>query len=575
MIPTGEHFICNIVLRRAELANNVFANDLEIACKAADGESSVCFPDPCFSPPSPNGGWVLVPYANTAYARDLSNGTTSVFISGLPVAKKDESFLKTSYGNEAAAGPMGKDTGVKQGKAYFKSWSMDVKVEGKNVCRHTDIITHNHGSDPSNTRTNIYKDTKLPAECLKDFKKRDKKCNIEEKENKEFVGDAKQRNKRRAKSKKKKEAFTVRDKTWKDKHCGPVMLAYERKDILEKRLENLNEELDDWQDDLTSALKDKSLDVVGDVVEGKVKATLGCGAIGGAIGGVIGFFFGGIGAAPGAAIGAKAGAGICNAVSIADNVIDAIEFGSGLWQNREKIKEITDKFTEYKEKLEDISKVATEEDPKKRAEQMKELRDEAIEKAKEDPCLKARRCTLTPYENKDKREVKPKVHDKGKAPISDSVFNLNNPSGCCPGQTGHHLIPETTISGSKDKGDLCTGGTYNHSAAPVVCSEGGKDTGTHGQLHDRTDQNVQDMMNGKYPGYEKCASAYTMDCATEAGAQAHAEQFPDSNCDKKCIKAQLKEYYGPLNCKPKPADKSGKPITPTPKKGQSGGAGAE
>jgi hypothetical protein len=66
-----------------------------------------------------------------------------------------------------------------------------------------------------------------------------------------------------------------------------------------------------------------------------------------------------------------------------------------------------------------------------------------------------------------------------------------------------------------------------------------------------------------------------LDCATEAGAQAHAEQFPDSNCDKECIKAQLKEYYDPLNCQPRAANKSGKPITATPKTGQSGGAGAE
>jgi hypothetical protein len=546
------------------LANNVFANDLEIACKAADGESSVCFPDPCFSPPSPSAGWVLVPYANTAYARDLANGTTSVFISGLPVAKKDESFLKTSYGNEAAAGPKGLMTGVKKGKAYFKSWSMDVKVEGKNVCRHTDLITHNHGSDPSNTRTNLYKDTKLPSECKKDFEKRDKKCGISEKENKEFIGDAKQRNKRRAKVKKNnkpKDPFTVRDKTWKDKHCASVMLAFERKDHIEEKLNHLKDELNDWEEDLTSALADKTLGAAGDFVEGKVEATLGCGAIGGVIGGAIGFFFAGVGAVPGAAAGAEAGAAICNAVSLAGNVADAIETGSELWTNRDKIKEIVGKFDEYKEKLNDISDVISEEDPKKRAEQMKKLRDEAIEKAKQDPCLKARRCTLTPYANKDKREVQPKTIEKGQEPISDRVFNLNDASGCCPGQTGHHLIPETSISQGKD----CAG-KYSHNAAPVVCSEGGKDSGTHGELHDRTDGYVKDMMNGDYsnPGYDKCASAYTMDCAVEAGAQAHADQFPDSNCNKDCIKALLKEYYDPLNCKPKPVDKSGNAIVPTP-----------
>jgi hypothetical protein len=72
------------------------------------------------------------------------------------------------------------------------------------------------------------------------------------------------------------------------------------------------------------------------------------------------------------------------------------------------------------------------------------------------------------------------------------------------------------------------------------------------------------MVDGKYPGMKGCAENYTMDCATEAGAKAHAEQFPDSNCDKECIKAQLKEYYDPLNCKPDAVNKTGADIVPTP-----------
>ena len=31
-----------------------------------------------------------------------------------------------------------------KGKAYFTSWSANVKVEGLNVCRHIDQMTHNH-----------------------------------------------------------------------------------------------------------------------------------------------------------------------------------------------------------------------------------------------------------------------------------------------------------------------------------------------------------------------------------------------------------------------------------------------
>jgi hypothetical protein len=37
------------------------------------------------------------------------------------------------------------------GKTYFQAWSMDVKFEGKNVCRHLDITTSNHASPGGTT----------------------------------------------------------------------------------------------------------------------------------------------------------------------------------------------------------------------------------------------------------------------------------------------------------------------------------------------------------------------------------------------------------------------------------------
>ena len=107
------------------MANNVFANGLEIACKAADGKAVACFPDPCFSPLSPPAGWLPIPYPNTAYAKDTANASKTVLISGKPVMKKDVSYFKKSTGNEAAARPKGVVTGVKKGKAYFASWSMN------------------------------------------------------------------------------------------------------------------------------------------------------------------------------------------------------------------------------------------------------------------------------------------------------------------------------------------------------------------------------------------------------------------------------------------------------------------
>ncbi|MCY1357105.1 GHH signature containing HNH/Endo VII superfamily nuclease toxin 2 [compost metagenome] len=60
------------------MAHHVYANDNEIASKSADGKSSAAFPDTCFSPPTPPAGGVPIPYPNTCFARDISNGSRSV-----------------------------------------------------------------------------------------------------------------------------------------------------------------------------------------------------------------------------------------------------------------------------------------------------------------------------------------------------------------------------------------------------------------------------------------------------------------------------------------------------------------
>jgi hypothetical protein len=128
------------------METHVYANDDEICSQAADGMTTPAFPDPCWSPPGPPAGPVVIPYPNTASARNLQNGSRSVFVRGTPVAKKDVSYLADSTGDEPAteAFAKGASSGVIKGKAYFVDWSPDVKVEGLNVCRHTDPTTNNH-----------------------------------------------------------------------------------------------------------------------------------------------------------------------------------------------------------------------------------------------------------------------------------------------------------------------------------------------------------------------------------------------------------------------------------------------
>src|SRR5499425_1689764 len=114
------------------MANEVYANNREIACKAAAGKSICAFPDVCFTPPqtpaTPPG--VPIPYPNTGMASDTSDGSKTVQISDKEVMLKNQSCFSKSMGDEAGCAPKkGVVTSKNMGKVYFNSWSMDVKVE--------------------------------------------------------------------------------------------------------------------------------------------------------------------------------------------------------------------------------------------------------------------------------------------------------------------------------------------------------------------------------------------------------------------------------------------------------------
>ena len=85
------------------MGNNVFANGMEVSCKAADGKSIAAFPDVCFTPPenpaTPPG--VPIPYPNTAFAKDTTKGSKTVKISKKEVMLRNKSYFKTSTGDEA------------------------------------------------------------------------------------------------------------------------------------------------------------------------------------------------------------------------------------------------------------------------------------------------------------------------------------------------------------------------------------------------------------------------------------------------------------------------------------------
>lgn len=146
------------------MGNEVFANGREIACKSGSGKVIAAFPDVCFTPPDkvpPTPPGVPIPYPLTSMASDTDKGTKKVMISNKEVMKRDSSNFKKCAGDDAAqTAKKGMISSKLTGKVFFNSWSMDVKIEGKNVVRHLDITTSNHSSPNANAAVpQIFQDT--------------------------------------------------------------------------------------------------------------------------------------------------------------------------------------------------------------------------------------------------------------------------------------------------------------------------------------------------------------------------------------------------------------------------------
>ncbi|MBE0567399.1 MAG: DUF4150 domain-containing protein [Krumholzibacteria bacterium] len=173
------------------MPNKIFANGMEVACKAGAGKTICAFPDVCFTPPqtpaTPPG--VPIPYPNTGMASDTTGGTKKVKISDKEVGIKNQSHFKKSSGDEAGSAPKkGVVTSQNRGKVYFISYSMDVKFEGKNAVRHLDMTTNNHaGAMPGDTPPWPFIDSMAfgapgqpPDPCADEKKKEKEACSGQE-----------------------------------------------------------------------------------------------------------------------------------------------------------------------------------------------------------------------------------------------------------------------------------------------------------------------------------------------------------------------------------------------------------
>ncbi|NHZ66954.1 hypothetical protein F1735_32580 [Massilia sp. CCM 8694] len=179
----------------------------------------------------------------------------------------------------------------------------------------------------------------------------------------------------------------------------------------------------------------------------------------------------------------------------------------------------------------------------------KALADSMTLQSKFNRCLQAKRCQLVAMS-----QTAPKTAAR-------------SGNGCCPGQTGHHLLPSEMFrrkiqvptgekykngnpkTKSKDDPTNCTGYTDKvHNAAPVVCVEGANNRiASHGEIHKRIDTSMAAHRN------QTKSDTITTDEAIDAAIDSHQATFKPI-CNKACLKAQLKEYYDKIckdNLKPR------------------------
>lgn len=127
----------------------VYAENMGLFHKGSNGKG-VAPVDVCLTPPTPPAGPIPVPYVNVLSAADLTKGSKTVKIDGEPTALEADSEVSTSTGDEPGTQGGGVVTHKTKGKGSFKLWSFTVKIEGKGVCRHGDMMIQNTASDPPN-----------------------------------------------------------------------------------------------------------------------------------------------------------------------------------------------------------------------------------------------------------------------------------------------------------------------------------------------------------------------------------------------------------------------------------------
>jgi len=138
------------------------------------------------------------------------------------------------------------------------------------------------------------------------------------------------------------------------------------------------------------------------------------------------------------------------------------------------------------------------------------------EKSKKAECTRAMRCLLRPYDGE-----------------KDGV------TGCCPGQTPHHIPPWSTFS-------EVAGNTVSHGKALCVCLEGaGHSIGSHGKHHHGINFLLEQSsrVGGVAKGTSKGDTVFKGPLSEHVKVAAAVTEA-QNGCSKECIEEQLNQQFG-------------------------------
>jgi len=390
---------------------------------------------------------------------------------------------------------------------------------------------------------------KLPG-CGSTYKEIRKKCEVEDnsdfRRGRQRINDRLMKNKRRDRG-----GLQVRNKTWKDDHCGALLFNPNMDPrSLQQTMDNLVKGTQDMKDDLLAIIDDIAPDIAKDMAVSYGQRAL---------------------ARQGAAALCGPGAVVCTGAMAIWNIASGLWSAWSAW---DEISSIKDMVQQQLARLNEIQGHANEvinaiDDPAARKDLQDEMVKQMQEAVKNDACLQARRCFLVPYSAREQqlpnynRGPSGRNATGGTAGLFDrGPFNLGDSRGCCPGQTGHHLIPESWLKEGSgvQKASRCT--NYNHGAAPTACVEGYDGRyGSHGEAHAQLNEVLRLRRALGKPVTMKEAIDLAVEGYTRDGS-------PGRGCDADCIREQLERYYGDKGCVPVPKLQPGLP-------GPDGGSGGE